>query len=479
MSTLRSEDTTFPPGSPDGEERKPPAKVSRATLADLRPSPEGTNARRHSPRNIGMIVQSLQEVGAGRSIVMDENNDIIGGSGTYEAAAQAGMENVIVVDVEGDQLVAVRRSNLSEEQKVRMALWDNRTQETSSWDDSVLLSLSKTEALDGLFSTKELDALLARVKQEDDTDNEEGAGGDEYDTTPSDGPSRVLRGEIYKIGPHLLMCGDCRSTEDMAALFGVYGKKAEGFFTSPPYAEQRAGIYDSVHEDDYVDWWEAVQREVASYLNPNGSFFVNIKPHARNGERSLYVMDLVLAMKRKWGWSYVDELCWLRINAPGYWPDRLKNGFEPIHQFTYGNTPIRHRAIQYAGEIPDSSAPRHDNAGTGYYYNVRQHNTDGMAYPDNVVDIRTSDHGIKHPAIFPVALPTFFYKAFSDRGAIWCDPFSGSGTSLIAAHRAGFVSYNMEISPAYCDVILSRALAEGISPIERITVTRDERLSTE
>src|SRR5437868_3621944 len=85
-------------------------------IGQLRQQPEGLNARKHTPRNIGMIASALQEVGAARSIVIDEDGEILAGNGTIEAAGQVGIERVRVVDAEGDEIIAVRRSGLSQEQ---------------------------------------------------------------------------------------------------------------------------------------------------------------------------------------------------------------------------------------------------------------------------------------------------------------------------------------------------------------------------
>lgn len=97
------------------------------TIADLKQDP--ANARKHNPRNVGMIENALNEVGAARSIVIDEDGRILAGNATVEAAAQAGIERVQVVDADGETLIAVRRSGLTEEQKRRLALFDNRAAE--------------------------------------------------------------------------------------------------------------------------------------------------------------------------------------------------------------------------------------------------------------------------------------------------------------------------------------------------------------
>jgi len=123
---------------------------------------DARNARKHNPRNVGMIERALNEVGAARSIVIDEEGRILAGNATVEAAAQAGIERVQVVDADGETIIAVRRKGLSEEQKARLALYDNRAAELADWDvDELLESLKRDEdALDGLFDDWELRKLI-------------------------------------------------------------------------------------------------------------------------------------------------------------------------------------------------------------------------------------------------------------------------------------------------------------------------------
>ena len=140
-------------------------EIVKGTLADLRPDKH--NARRHTPANIGLIADSLQEVGAARSIVVDEDNEIMGGNGVYEAAAQVGMEDVVFVDVDGNTIVAVRRHGLSARQKERLALLDNRAGELSDWDVVELAKKHEDDPtiLDGLFPDDEKAFLLKMAEQ--------------------------------------------------------------------------------------------------------------------------------------------------------------------------------------------------------------------------------------------------------------------------------------------------------------------------
>ncbi len=129
------------------------------TIADLTPDPR--NARRHTPRNVGLLVDSLQEVGAARSIVIDEAGTILAGNATVEAAGEAGIERVVVVPADGETIVAVQRTGLTAKQKARLALLDNRTAELAEWEPGVLAALAEEGVkLGDLWAADELTALL-------------------------------------------------------------------------------------------------------------------------------------------------------------------------------------------------------------------------------------------------------------------------------------------------------------------------------
>jgi hypothetical protein len=131
------------------------------------------NARRHNPRNVGLIEESLQEVGAGRSIVIDEDGVVLAGNATIEAAGNVGIENVRIVEASGNEIIAVRRRGLTQRQKTRLALFDNRTAELADWDAEALVALAQAEEamLAGMLSESEIEALAGDV--------EDGGHGDE------------------------------------------------------------------------------------------------------------------------------------------------------------------------------------------------------------------------------------------------------------------------------------------------------------
>jgi hypothetical protein len=162
--------------------KMPPAHRAESApthIKDLVADPE--NRRKHNPRNIGMVVDALQKVGAARSIVIDEDNVILAGNGVTEAAAEAGITRVRVVESSGDEIIAVRRSGLTAEQKRSLAIYDNRTAELAEWNPEQL----DADVLAGLdmkpwFSEAELAKLFKNAAKYGEESAGSQLGGLEY-----------------------------------------------------------------------------------------------------------------------------------------------------------------------------------------------------------------------------------------------------------------------------------------------------------
>ena len=283
---------------------------------------------------------------------------------------------------------------------------------------------------------------------------------------------QVKPGDLWRIGEHRLACGDCREPETWGRLLA--GAKANGVFTSPPYAEQRKEQYGGVPTAEYVAWWEAVQANVKANLAGDGSFFVNIKPHCEDGERALYVFDLVLAMKRQWGWQFVDELCWLHEDLPGAWPNRFRNGFEPVYQFsTEAAIKFAPRAVaKPSAAVPNGRGGLQKRDGGNWTLDAPL--VHGMAQPSNAIHAGGNTDSVSHAAAFPVALPDFFIRAYSDVGDVWIDPFCGSGTTIVAAHNNRRIGMGIEQKPEYCAVVLQR-MSDAFPGIEIERIADDGR----
>ena len=147
-----------------------------ATLKDLKPDPR--NARKRTDRSASLIQESLQRFGAARSIVIDEDGRILAGNGTVEGAKAAGISKVRIIETEGDEIVAVRRTGLTEEQKIGLALADNRTSDLSEWDGLMLQQLSEKHDIAPWFEPEDLEAILGSGENEEDDGEGSGASGD-------------------------------------------------------------------------------------------------------------------------------------------------------------------------------------------------------------------------------------------------------------------------------------------------------------
>jgi hypothetical protein len=200
---------------------EPPRNISH--IKDL--IPDQANRRKHNPRNLGMVVDALHSVGAARSIVIDEDNVVLAGNGVTEAAAEAGITKVQVIDVDGSTLVAVRRKGLSEEQKRALAIYDNRTAELAEWNaEQLQADLDAGLSLQPWFSEEEQARLLKSGPK---------AGFTDPDAVPEERVTDIKLGDLFELGRHRLLCGD--STDPVLVERLMDGTRAGLMNTDPPY----------------------------------------------------------------------------------------------------------------------------------------------------------------------------------------------------------------------------------------------------
>lgn len=424
--------------------------------------------------DVDAVAASLRRFGQRKPIVARRSDrQIIAGNHTYKAACQLGWAEIAVVLVDDDDATAKA-----------FALADNRTAELGGYDDANLAAMiaevgefDAALLADTGWSCEAVDRLLEEIAAsdqaattDDDTDDDEVV---DPPAPPADPVTK--RGDVWLLGPHRILCGDCREPDDVARLLD--GATVNVAFTSPPYADRRT--YDEssgfrpIPPDEYVEWFAPVAANVAEHLAGDGSWFVNIKAGANDGERETYVYDLVLD-HRRWGWLWVDEFCWYNTKngTPGKWPNRFKNAWEPVHHFARSAT-IKFRPLAVGVEsdsVPDPDAQRVESS-TGSGLTLRPGpKLSGIAWPSNVVAIAAAGESGGHSAAFPVGLPEWFIKACSDEGDTVFDPFMGSGSTLLAAHRQDRTAYGTELSPAYVDVICARfQRTTGIVPVLEAT----------
>jgi len=244
-------------------------------------------------------------------------------------------------------------------------------------------------------------------------------------------------------------------TDSLEGMRKLPNESIDLVFTSPPYADRRKNTYGGVNTDEYVDWFNDYGKEIYRILKPNGSFFLNIKPHCDKGERVLYVYELVLHLKKITGFRFVDEFSWTKIGVPGKFKGRFKNAFEPVYHFTKTKD-FTHNPYDVATPIKEESIKRANRKACGESQNgsgfagLREGSalkTATLALPSNHLHIpqKSNQHTIqaKHPAVFPVELPEFFIKAYTNENDIVLDPFMGSGTTAVASvlHNRSFIGF--------------------------------------
>lgn len=234
--------------------------------------------------------------------------------------------------------------------------------------------------------------------------------------------------------------------------------------TSPPYADQRKNTYGGIPHNKYVDWFLPISKQLLRVLKPTGTFVLNIKEKVVDGERSTYVMELILEM-RKQGWLWTEEFIWHKKNSyPGKWPNRFRDAWERLLQFNKDRkfnmyqeevmVPMGNWAKSRLRNLSDTDKIR-DNSkvGSGFGKNISNWIERDKAYPTNVLHLATECNNKNHSAAFPEELPEWFIKLFTKEKDTVLDPFMGSGTTLIVANRMKRNSIGIDIVPEYYEMV--------------------------
>ena len=234
--------------------------------------------------------------------------------------------------------------------------------------------------------------------------------------------------------------------------------------TSPPYADQRKNTYGGIHPDKYVEWFLPISKQLLRVLKPTGTFILNIKEKVNEGERSIYVMELILAM-RKQGWIWTEEFIWHKKNSyPGKWPNRFRDSWERLLQFNKDRkfnmyqeevmVPMGDWAKARLKNLSDTDKIRDKSkVGSGFGKNISNWIDRDKAYPTNVLHLATECNNKNHSAAFPEELPEWFIKLFTKENDTVLDPFMGSGTTLIVANRMKRNSIGIDTVPEYYEMV--------------------------
>lgn len=244
--------------------------------------------------------------------------------------------------------------------------------------------------------------------------------------------------------------------------------------TSPPYSDRRKSAYGGIHPDKYVDWFLPVSEQLYRVLKPTGSFVLNIKEHVRDGERETYVLELILALKKQ-GWLWTEEYCWYKKNSyPGKWPNRFRDSWERCLHFTKTKkfkmyqdavkVPIGDWAQSRFKSMTEKDFTRYvsrTNSKFGrnvsnwlnrrkvFPHNVLVFEKEHYVEPTTVLNFATECSNRNHSAVFPIELPGWFIRLFTQKGDVVLDPFLGIGTTAIAALLLDRRYIGIEASPEY------------------------------
>lgn len=365
--------------------------------------PYANNARTHAEAQVALIAGSIREYGFNNPVLVDGESGIIAGHGRVLAARKLGLDTVPVIEL----------SHLTEAQKKAYILADNRLAEQAGWDKELLaleladLSEMGVELGDLGFDGKELDDLLGNA-----------AGGAREEETPEPPADPVTRsGDLWVLGSHRLLCGDATDAGAVERLLA--GVRPHLMVTDPPYGvnydpewRNRAGASETkrtgkVMNDDRADW-----REAWALFPGDVAYVWHAALHATTVAESLVAS----------GFGIRSQIIWAK--------DR--------HVLSRGHYHWQHEPAWYAVR------------GKGHWSGDRTQST-LWSIPSRDQDASTV-HGTQKPV---ECMRRPMLNNASPGQAVY-EPFSGSGTTLIAAETSGRVCFAMELDPAYVDVAVRR-----------------------
>jgi DNA modification methylase len=379
-----------------------------------------------------MVSDALREVGAARSIVIDEDNVILAGNGVSEAAAEAGITRVQVVDVDGSTLVAVRRRGLTAEQKRALAIYDNRTGELATWDfEQLQADVDAGLSLQPFWTEAEQAALLQKGPK---------AGRTDPDDVPAERATDIQRGDLFELGGHRLLCGDCTDPIGVERLMA--GARAGLMNTDPPYGVTYAND----------------ERPNPGVAKPRVA-----KPRVANDTLSEDALQRFL--ESAFG---VAKLIALGDSAAWYlWHAHLTQGYFAAAAAAAAADVILHRQIIWVKPVL--------LLGRGHYHWKHEPCfmgwVDGHQPPDyglgqgertqtTVWEIdqvtRAERKEFNHSTPKPVGLFSIPIVKHLLSGEACYEPFSGSGPQFIAAEQHRVSCYGLELEPRFCQVIIDR-----------------------
>lgn len=270
---------------------------------------------------------------------------------------------------------------------------------------------------------------------------------------------KVAPGDIFQIGNHRLICGDSKSPETYARLLGE--RKIRLVVSSPPYDNQRD--YELDKKLDWTELMNGVSESIFSILKEPADVLFNLGIIYKDAEVSFYWNDWLKYCKEVlkhpvYGWYVWDKI----TGAAGEWNGRLAPCHEFFFHFSFGRKSANKWIEKTDASIQRGPKKTNYRMKDGGFKGLSSPESLEQPYkvPDSVLrmqkEVSRGIHTQGHPATFPVKLPAFIIKSYSMIGDIVCEPFCGSGTTMIACEELDRFCYAVELSPNYCALILER-----------------------
>ncbi|MBG1233487.1 site-specific DNA-methyltransferase [Aestuariivirga litoralis] len=408
------------------------------------------NARTHSRRQIQQIAKSIRSFGFASPVLIDENNVILAGHGRLTAAKELQLAHV----------PCIRLAHLNLTQKKALALADNRIALDAGWDEELLAQELKDILTDATFDITDTGFTLAEIDGVIEGLGVDEAGDPRDERLPAlDADQKVTqKGDVWILGRHRLICGDALDPEVVETLMA--GDLAQMVFADPPYNVKIAnvsGLGKTEHPEFAMASGEMAPEQFTSFLE---TAFRNLVKHSIDGSIHFVCMD----WRHQAEISEAGKRTYSELKNVIVW-DKINGGMGSFYR-------SRHELI-YA--FKNGTAPHINNFGLGQRGRYR---TNVWAYRGMNSFGAGRDAALEsHPTVKPVAMIADAIKDVSGRGGIVLDLFGGSGSTLIAAEKAGRRGFLCELNEAYCDLIIRRyqACAKDDATLVSTGETFDQR----
>jgi len=271
---------------------------------------------------------------------------------------------------------------------------------------------------------------------------------------------------------------------DSRNVLSKFKGKIDLIVTSPPYADARKKHYDSIHPNNFAEWLTTFHQPIWDALKESGSLIINIKDKAVNGVRHRYVWQTIDKLASL-GWKCIDDYIWHKTNPmPGYWPTRLRDGWEycfhltkTLHFFMNQEAvrqPIGNWVKTRLAKLGKNDLKRHNSDNkSGFGRDISKWLGQTSVLPSNVISLPLVGKNKGHPAVFPPELPEFFIKLLCPLDGIVADPFAGSGMTGIAAMRLNRNCILIDNDPKYCQIALKNLQNENENDIFSVEFLKD------